>query len=97
MCYLHLALVKVTSVCPIHLETELACITFLRFDKAIQLRACKITIATDIALPRSKTDHFRQGSEVLIPRTHVDACPVRMMECYMSQARITKDSESLIL
>jgi len=75
--------------------------SFLRFDEAIHLRACKIKVTADIAkifLPHSKTDQFRQGNEVLIARTHEDTwtCPVRMLEHYMSRAGITADNEGCI-
>ena len=77
----------------------LAFVGFLRFDEAIYLRACEIKITTDMAriyLPRSKIDQLRQRNEVLIARSHVDMCPVKMLQRYMARAGITSDSEAYI-
>jgi len=60
---------------------------FLRFNEAIQVRARdgKFTpsMAT-VSIPSSKTDPYRQGSEVLMVWTHSLTCPVSMLEEYMA-------------
>ena len=69
---------------------------FLRFDEAIHIRACDVEILEDmvkVLLPRSKTDQFRQGQEVLIARTNTITCPVTMLERYMATAEIAPSSE----
>ena len=69
---------------------------FLRFDEAIHIRACDVKTSVDMAkisLPRSKTNQFRQGHEVLIVRTGTATCPVAMLECYMAAAEIAPASE----
>ena len=45
---------------------------FLRCDEAMHIRACDVEIIQKkarLSLPCSKTDSFRQGSEVLVART----------------------------
>lgn len=72
---------------------------FLRFDELIHIRACDITIdgvMAKIHIPRSKTDQFRQSSEVVIARSSSKTCPVNMVERYMSMAALDKGSEQLI-
>ena len=49
-----------------------------------------------IHIPRSKTDQFRQSSEVVIACSNSVTCPVNMVECYMSMAALEKGSEQLI-
>ena len=69
---------------------------FLRFDEVIHVRACDVVISVDmvkISLPRSKTDQFRQGHEVLIARTSTPTCPVAMLERYMATAGIASASD----
>ena len=68
---------------------------FLRFDDAIQLRACDLQITPEmvkIVIRSSKTDQFRQGSNVLISRTNSDTCPVAMLERYMAAGEISTTS-----
>ena len=72
---------------------------FLRFDELIHIRACDITIdgvMAKIHIPRSKTDQFRQSSEVVIVRSSSKTCLVNMVECYMSMAALDKDSKQLL-
>ena len=69
---------------------------FLRFDDAIQLWACDLQIKSDmvkIAIHSSKTDQFRQGSNILITRTNSDTYPVAMLEWYMADGEINQTSE----
>ena len=69
---------------------------FLRFDEVIHIRACDVEILEDMArilLPRSKTDQFRQGHEVLIARTSTPTCPVAMLQRYMVAAQIAPTND----
>jgi len=43
-----------------------------------------------IQIPRSKTDQFKQGSEVLIARKRTDTCPVTILEQYF--LRVEQDT-----
>ena len=45
-------------------------------------------------LPRSKTDQWQQGDEVLIARTGSETCPVAILEEYMRRGRITISSKA---
>ena len=72
---------------------------FLRFDELIHIRACDISLDTTmvkIRIPRSKTDQFRQGSEVIIARSGAATCPVNMMERYMNMAGVDLASEQYL-
>ena len=46
-----------------------------------------------IRIPRSKTDQYRQGNEVVIARTTSDTCPVAMLEEYIRRAEIDLRSQ----
>ncbi len=60
---------------------------FLRFDDISSVRRKDCTFTSDrltIHLEKSKTDQYRQGSEVTIARTYGPMCPVAVAERYFS-------------
>ena len=72
---------------------------FLHFDELIHIRACDITIDSEMAkihIPRSKTDQLRQNSEVVIAHSSSKTCPVNMVEHYMSMAALDEGGEQLL-
>ena len=72
---------------------------FLRFDELIHIRPCDITLDANMAkihIPRSKTDQFRQTSEVVIARSGAYTCPVNMVERYMAMAGVDPASEQFL-
>ena len=72
---------------------------FLRFDELIHIRTCDISLDATMAkirIPRSKTDQFRQGSEVIIARSGAATCPVNMVERYLTMAKVDLASEQYL-
>ena len=72
---------------------------FLRFDELIHIRPCDITLDANmvkIHIPCSKTDQFRQTSEVVIARSGASTCPVNMVERYMAMAGVDPASEQFL-
>ena len=72
---------------------------FLCFNELIHIRSCDITLDATMAkihIPRSKTDQFRQSSEVVIARSGAATCPVNMLERYMSMAEVDPVSEHFL-
>ena len=64
---------------------------FLRCDEAMHIGACNVEITQErarLSLPCSKTDPFRQRSEVLVARKGTSTCSVAMLECYLTAASI---------
>ena len=60
---------------------------FLRFDDLSHIRRCDCTFTPDrllLHLPKSKTDHLRQGNDVTIARTFKSTCPVVGAERYLN-------------
>ena len=73
---------------------------FLRFDdiKNINRNDCKITPdRLTIHLRKSKTDQFRQGTEVVIARTFKPTCPVLVAERYFTTLGDPDDSPLPVL
>lgn len=73
---------------------------FLRFNdlSAVTRKDCKITSDyLTIHLSRSKTDQFRQGSEVVISRTFKPTCPVAAAERYFTALGDPVDSSLPVL
>ena len=59
---------------------------FLRFDDLRGISSNDLTFTSDrlvIHLKSSKTDQFRQGSDVVIARSFKQSCPVRVAERYL--------------
>ena len=89
------------SLANIHLATAclLAFSGFLHFDELVHIRSCDITLDANMAkihLPRSKTDQFKQTSEVVIARSGAATCPVSMVERYMAMAGVDPASEQFL-
>lgn len=64
---------------------------FLRYDELSHIRCDEIEIHSDfmrIHLPKSKTDKYREGNEVLIAAGGTNCCPVNMLQRYMSIAKL---------
>ena len=60
---------------------------FLRFDDLKKVSRNSCTFSQDclsIHLPSSKSDQFRQGSDIVIARSGKDTCPVRVAERYFA-------------
>ena len=69
---------------------------FLQFDELVHIHCCDLTVdekMVKIQIPRSKTDQLRKGDEVVIARSQDRTCPVRMLERYITKAKIRMDSE----
>ena len=74
----------------------LAFAAFLRYDEVSRLRCCDIQFrqeAMSVHISSSKTDQYRQGDSVMIARTGTAACPVAMLERYITAADISLSSE----
>lgn len=72
---------------------------FLRFDELSSITCRDVKIFDDhisIFLPRSKTDQYRQGNEILISRGNTLACPVVMYKRYISLASLDVNSDYFI-
>ena len=85
-----LANLRLTTAC------LLAFAGFLRFDELVHIRCCDLNVdekMVKIRIPRSKTDQLRKGNEVVIARSQDRTCPVRMLERYITKAKIRMDSE----
>ena len=72
---------------------------FLRFDELIHVRVNDLTIVPDmmkLKIPRSKTDQYRQGDEILRARSFAPRCPVAMLERYMVKAKIQLEDQDFL-
>lgn len=72
---------------------------FLRFDELNSLRFSDIKVhETHIVLNiyKSKTDQYRQGSEVLIAKGFTSACPISMYNRYIKLAGFGNDSTKYV-
>jgi hypothetical protein len=59
---------------------------FLRFDELSSLCVDDVLVKDDylvINIKKSKTDQYRQGSEILISKGNTSACPVSMYQPYL--------------
>ena len=68
-----------------------------RSKELLNIRVCDLKIFTDylvIHVPTSKTDVFREGQDVFISKSHGFSCPVRLLERYLSLAKIALDSSN---
>ena len=68
---------------------------FLRYDELSSLTRRDCVFLPDrliIHIPSSKTDQFRQGSNVTIARTNNPTCPVKIAEQYFSAIGDSPDS-----
>lgn len=72
---------------------------FLRYSELANLRRCDLEFcATHVTLfiQKSKTDHYKEGTEVLIARTHKNTCPVNMLLKYLKLSEISSESSEFI-
>ena len=72
---------------------------FLRFSELINITRADLTFHEQyvcIHITKSKTDHYREGSEVLIAKTGFESCPVAMLKRYLDKADIDHTSQELI-
>lgn len=59
---------------------------FLRFDELVSLRFCDVILQEShliLNIQKSKTDQYRQGSEVLVSKGETSACPYSMYVRYV--------------
>lgn len=72
---------------------------FLRYDE-VRALLCKHVIFHDdyisLFLPKSKTDQYRNGEEVVISKGVTDACPYKMLSKYVQVANISLDSDHFL-
>ena len=69
----------------------LAFAAFLQCYELINLHCCDISFSSEsmsVNFPKSKTDHYREGSSVLVARSSTATCPVGIMKCYFEKAAL---------
>ena len=72
---------------------------FLRFDEVASIKFCDIEIEEThmrLFIEKSKTDQCREGAWVYISRAYSIACPVTILERYLSLAVFKKGSEKYL-
>lgn len=72
---------------------------FLRFDELSSLRCSDITFMdgyVKIFINKSKTDKYRQGNEIIIASGLSSACPVSMLQRYLSLGTIDISSDHFL-
>ena len=72
---------------------------FLRFDELSNIRCKDLVFHSNhvkIAIPRSKTDQYRFGSDVLVSKGTTSACPLSILKRCMDLANLTVQSESYL-
>ena len=72
---------------------------FLRFDELSSIRCKDLTFCdnyVDISIPKSKTDQYRHGCNILISKGSTSACPVDMLKRYINLANLNIRSDSLL-
>ena len=87
------------SLVNVHLVTAYL-FGFFHFDELIiHIKPCNIILNATMArvhIPSSKTDQFRQGSEVIIAHSEASMCPVNMMEHHMFMTGVDLASEQFL-
>lgn len=74
----------------------LAYAAFFWFDELSKLRGRDVRFLGDrmeLNITSSKTDQYRQGATLLIARTGLPTCPVRMLERYMAAGKVELGSD----
>jgi hypothetical protein len=69
---------------------------FFRFSELCSIRCCDVhffPLYMSIFLESSKTDQLHEGSWIWVARTKRDACPVAVIEKYISAAEIQLDDD----
>lgn len=72
---------------------------FLRYDELSNIRCTDISFEDNhvkLFIPKSKTDQYRHGCEILLSQGHTSACPVKMLKRYMSLANLDARSNSFL-
>ena len=73
----------------------LAFSAFLRIDEVLSIRCCDIRFEKDymsIHLMSSKTDQYRQGTDIVVIHTGSELCPVLKLQEYYSIAKLDPNS-----
>jgi integrase len=77
----------------------LAFYAFLRFEEVISIRLSHITFYYDhfkVVIPSAKNDQLRQGNSVLVANIGGKNCPCKLLEKYLSAAKLENNSDMLI-
>lgn len=72
---------------------------FLRFDEVSNLRCNDVFICDNhikLYIRKSKTDIYRKGNEVLISKGETSACPLRMLQRYMENAKLALEGDKFL-
>ncbi|XP_076080334.1 uncharacterized protein LOC143051258 [Mytilus galloprovincialis] len=72
---------------------------FLRFSEMVNLKRSDLNftdIHVSLLIQKSKTDHYREGTQVLIAKTDTQTCPVSMLEKYLLLSNIDAPSSDYI-
>ena len=72
---------------------------FLRYDELSNLKCTDVSFEdnrVELFIPKSKTDQYRHGCEILLSQCHTSACPVIMLKRYMSLANLDVRSNSFL-
>ena len=72
---------------------------FLRFNELSNIRCKDLSLQDDylkLNIPKSKTDQYRHGCEILISKGLTSACPVTMLQRYMLLANLEFESDSFL-
>ena len=72
---------------------------FLRFNEPSNIRCKDLSFQDDhlkLNIPKSKTDQYRHGCDILISKGTTSACPVNMLKRYMSLANLEFESDSFL-
>ncbi|XP_076100861.1 uncharacterized protein LOC143070462 [Mytilus galloprovincialis] len=72
---------------------------FLRFSEMVNLKRSDLKFSdshVSLFITKSKTDHYREGTQVLIARTDTQTCSVSMLEKYLLLSNIDASSSDYI-
>ena len=72
---------------------------FLRFSELVNLKRTDIQFFdshVSLFIEKSKTDVYRDGTHVLISRTHNATCPVAMLEKYLLLSQVSETSDEFL-
>lgn len=72
---------------------------FLRYNELSNIRCANLSFAEDhvkLCIPKSKTDQYRHGCDILISKGQTSACPVAMLKRYMFLAKLDVSSDSFL-
>lgn len=72
---------------------------FLRFSELVNIKRSDIAFYDDhfsLFISKSKTDKYKQGSNVIVSKTNNVTCPYNMLKLYLQVAVIASDSDCFI-